>query len=52
MSASGCVHVFRLGMAPHGGLAIGLERRVARLIGATNVRETTRCPRDLTHLTS
>jgi nondiscriminating aspartyl-tRNA synthetase len=37
-------------MPPHGGFAVGLERRVARLTGAANVRETTMFPRDLTRL--
>jgi nondiscriminating aspartyl-tRNA synthetase len=41
---------FRHGMPPHGGFAIGLERWVARLVGATNVRETTLFPRDRTRL--
>ncbi len=38
---------FRYGMPPHGGFAIGLERFVARLTGAANVREVTAFPRDL-----
>ncbi|HEY0002411.1 MAG TPA: aspartate--tRNA(Asn) ligase, partial [Actinoplanes sp.] len=38
---------FRFGMPPHGGWAIGLERFVARLTGAANVREVTAFPRDL-----
>ena len=42
---------FRHGMPPHGGFAIGLERWVARLVGAANVREVTLFPRDLTRLT-
>lgn len=42
---------FRYGMPPHGGFAIGLERWVARLVGAANIRETTLFPRDLTRLT-
>ncbi|WP_454858281.1 aspartate--tRNA(Asn) ligase [Promicromonospora soli] len=41
---------FRHGMPPHGGFAIGLERWVARLVGATNVREVTPFPRDLHRL--
>jgi nondiscriminating aspartyl-tRNA synthetase len=43
--------VFRYGMPPHGGFAIGLERLVARLVGAANVREVTLFPRDLQRLT-
>ena len=31
-------------MPPHGGFAIGLERWVARLVGAGNVREVTLFP--------
>jgi nondiscriminating aspartyl-tRNA synthetase len=42
---------FRYGMPPHGGFAMGLERWVAQLVGAQNVRETTLFPRDLTRLT-
>jgi nondiscriminating aspartyl-tRNA synthetase len=42
---------FRYGMPPHGGFAIGLERFVARLVGAANVREVTLFPRDLHRLT-
>jgi nondiscriminating aspartyl-tRNA synthetase len=38
---------FRYGMPPHGGWAIGLERFVARLTEAANVREVTAFPRDL-----
>ena len=41
---------FEHGMPPHGGFAIGLERWVARLVEAANVRETTLFPRDLTRL--
>src|SRR5690606_24904818 len=41
------VETFRHGMPPHGGFAIGLERFVAKLIGAVNVREVTAFPRDL-----
>jgi len=41
---------FRHGMPPHGGFAIGLERFLARVTGAANVRETTLFPRDLHRL--
>jgi nondiscriminating aspartyl-tRNA synthetase len=41
---------FRYGMPPHGGWAIGLERFVARLTGAANVREATAFPRDLNRI--
>jgi nondiscriminating aspartyl-tRNA synthetase len=42
--------VFRHGMPPHGGFAIGLERWTARLTGAANVRQVTAFPRDLHRL--
>ncbi|HEY6597431.1 MAG TPA: aspartate--tRNA(Asn) ligase [Asanoa sp.] len=44
------VDAFRYGLPPHGGFAIGLERFVARLLGASNVREVTAFPRDLHRL--
>jgi nondiscriminating aspartyl-tRNA synthetase len=47
----GSLEAFRHGMPPHGGFAIGLERWVARLTGATNIREVTLFPRDLNRLT-
>ncbi len=46
----GYLAAFRHGMPPHGGFAIGLERFVARLTGAANVREVTLFPRDLHRL--
>lgn len=42
----GYLEAFRHGMPPHGGFAIGLERWVARLTGAANVREAALFPRD------
>jgi nondiscriminating aspartyl-tRNA synthetase len=45
------VDAFRFGMPPHGGFAIGLERFVALLVGAANVRAVTAFPRDLHRLT-
>jgi nondiscriminating aspartyl-tRNA synthetase len=47
---AGYLAAFRHGMPPHGGFAIGLERWVARLVGAANVREATLFPRDRTRL--
>ena len=38
--------MFELGMPPHGGLAIGLERLTAQILGLHNVREATLYPRD------
>jgi len=45
------LEVFRFGMPPHGGLAIGLERLTARLLGLGNLREASLFPRDRTRLT-
>jgi nondiscriminating aspartyl-tRNA synthetase len=47
----GYLQAFRHGMPPHGGFAIGLERWVARLTGAENIREARLFPRDLHRLT-
>jgi nondiscriminating aspartyl-tRNA synthetase len=44
------LQAFRHGMPPHGGFALGLERFVARVTGAANVRQTTLFPRDLHRL--
>lgn len=41
---------FRYGIPPHGGFAFGLERWVAGLVGATNIRQVTLFPRDLHRL--
>lgn len=40
------LRMFELGMPPHGGLAIGLERLTAQALGLQNVREATLYPRD------
>ena len=40
------LRMFELGMPPHGGLAIGLERLTARVLGLNNVREAVLYPRD------
>src|SRR2546421_5024705 len=45
------LEAFRHGMPPHGGVALGLERVVARLTRAGHVRQTTLFPRDLHRLT-
>lgn len=47
----GYLDAFRHGMPPHGGFAIGLERWVARVTGAANIREVTLFPRDVNRLT-
>jgi nondiscriminating aspartyl-tRNA synthetase len=40
------LRMFDLGMPPHGGLAIGLERLTSQILGLPNVREATMYPRD------
>ncbi len=45
------LQAFKYGMPPHGGFAIGLERWIARITGAANVREVTLFPRDMHRLT-
>lgn len=42
--------IHKYGMPPHGGLGIGLERLTMKLLDASNVRETTLFPRDVTRL--
>ena len=44
------LEAFKHGMPPHGGFAIGWERWMARLVEASNVRETTLFPRDINRL--
>lgn len=48
---AGYLELFRYGMPPHGGFAIGLERLTSRLLGQSNVREAAAFPRDRTRLT-
>jgi len=45
------LRMFDLGMPPHGGLAIGLERLTAQILNLPNVRQATLYPRDRTKLT-
>jgi nondiscriminating aspartyl-tRNA synthetase len=44
------LEAFKYGMPPHGGFAIGWERWMARLVEASNVRETTIFPRDINRI--
>ena len=44
------LRMFDLGMPPHGGLAIGLERLTCQVLGLRNVREATLYPRDVNRL--
>ena len=43
---SSYLEAFRYGAPPHGGLAIGLERLTAQLLGFANIRRTSLFPRD------
>ena len=43
---AGYLEAFQCGMPPHGGFAIGLERWMASLVSASNIREVTLFPRD------
>src|ERR1035438_5138496 len=47
---AGYLQMFRHGMPPHGGFAIGLERWTAQLTGAANIRQVTAFPRDIHRL--
>jgi nondiscriminating aspartyl-tRNA synthetase len=47
---AGYLEVFRLGMPPHGGFAIGLERFLMQVLELENIRLATLFPRDLTRL--
>jgi nondiscriminating aspartyl-tRNA synthetase len=45
------LRMFELGMPPHGGFAIGLERLTARILNLPNVRQAVLYPRDRYRLT-
>lgn len=45
------LEAFKYGVPPHGGLAIGLERLTAQMLGCENIRETSLFPRDGQRLT-
>lgn len=47
---SSYLNIFKFGMPPHGGLAIGLERLTAQLLGFDNIREAVLFVRDKTRL--
>lgn len=48
---AGYLEAFAYGMPPHGGFALGVERMIALLVGAQNVRAVTLFPRDMQRLT-
>ena len=43
--------VFKYGMPPHGGFAIGLERLTMKILGLRNIREAALLPRDRNRIT-
>jgi len=47
----GYIQAFELGMPPHGGAGMGLERITQIVLGLTNVREASLFPRDAKRLT-
>lgn len=44
------LQIHKYGMPPHGGLGIGLERLVMKLLNQTNIRQSSMFPRDLNRL--
>lgn len=44
------LQAFKYGMPPEGGLAIGLERITAKLLGLENIKEATLFPRDINRI--
>lgn len=44
------LETFKVGMPPHGGCAVGLERFTARMLNLPNVKEATLFPRDLNRI--
>ena len=42
--------IHKYGMPPHGGLGIGLERLVMKLLNLANIRQASMFPRDIHHL--
>ncbi|MDO4742973.1 MAG: aspartate--tRNA(Asn) ligase [bacterium] len=44
------LQIHKYGMPPHGGLGIGLERIVMKLLNLSNIRQASLFPRDINHL--
>ncbi len=49
-SFAGYLMAFRYGLAPHGGLGLGLERLTAQILGLDNVKLASLFPRDINRL--
>ena len=47
----GHLRMFDLGMPPHGGFAIGLERLTATILNLSNIKHAALYPRDRYRLT-
>lgn len=45
------LEIFRCGMPPHGGAAVGLERFLMQLLDLADIRQASLFPRDLHHIT-
>jgi nondiscriminating aspartyl-tRNA synthetase len=44
------LEAFKVGLPPHGGIGMGLERLTARLLNLSNVKEATFFPRDINRI--
>ena len=44
------LETFKVGMPPHGGSAVGLERLTARMLNLPNIKEATLFPRDMNRI--
>mgnify|MGYP001568447361 FL=1 len=41
---------FKYGLAPHGGIGLGLERLTEKFLGIENVKDATLFPRDINRI--
>jgi aspartyl/asparaginyl-tRNA synthetase len=44
------LQIFKMGIPPHGGWGMGLERLTAKFCGVKNVKEATLFPRDINRI--
>jgi len=47
---SSYLDIHKYGMPPHGGLGIGLERLLMKLLNQQNIRQASMFPRDINRL--